>query len=136
MSSHYTPVIAGALAYACYILADLRAYAPFPQFLRDHLFDGLAPAALVGILVDLYPEDLTTDAFSKIRRPFMIALMLFVSGAVIFGLIAVAAVFGTGENKYGYPTLDVALTGGFIFSWAYIQQIIANRDSSRRKNSS
>ena len=55
--SHYTAVIAGAMAYGTYVAADLLAGAAFPQFLREHLFDGFAPAALVGILVDLYPSE-------------------------------------------------------------------------------
>jgi len=121
--SHYTSVVAGAMAYACYLIADLKASAPFPQFLRDHLFDGLAPAALVGVLVDLFPSENPAGAFPRIRRPITIMLMLFAAGAAIFGLIAAAAVFSSGRSDYGSPVWSLALFGGFLFGYGYYNQV-------------
>jgi hypothetical protein len=49
-------VIAAMVAYGIYVGAALLANAEFPRFLRDHLFDGLAPAALVAFLIRRFPH--------------------------------------------------------------------------------
>ena len=38
-------------------LAALLAGAKMLEFLREHLFDGLAPAAMVGLLVSSVPRE-------------------------------------------------------------------------------
>ena len=120
---HYTSIVAGAMAYGYYVGAALLAGAEFPKFLRDHLFDGLAPAALVGILIDLYPRTNPAEAYPKIRRPVIILLIYFVTGAVVFGLIGAAAVFSSGENDYTRTVQYAAWFGGLIFPAAYIANV-------------
>jgi hypothetical protein len=87
------PVIAAVTAYVFYAAAALIADAKMPEFLREHLFDGLAPAAVVGLLVSSIPREHPRAALPWIRRPVMILVVLFAGGALIFGLIAAAAVF-------------------------------------------
>jgi WD40 repeat protein len=120
---HLKPMIAAAMAYTYYVAAAWLAGADFPQFLQDHLFDGLAPAALVGLLIDFYPTADPVTAFPRIRRPVVIPIMFFVLGTVIFGLIAAAAVFSSGENNYALVVPRTALYGGLIFPVAYITQV-------------
>ena len=129
--AHYTPVVSGAMAYGVYVAADLLAGSPFPQFLREHLFDGLAPAALVGILVDAYPSEDPVHAFASIRRPVVVLLMISASGAAVFGLIAAAAVFGAGGENYGQPVGTVAAFGGYIFFLIYLVSVNAARGPSK-----
>ena len=57
------PVVAAVMAYIVYVTAAFWAGAEFPQFLREHLFDGLAPAAAVGFLVNRVPMDSPRTAF-------------------------------------------------------------------------
>ena len=52
------------------------AGAEFPAFMRDHLFDGLAPAALAGLLVGAFPRENPDDALPWIGWPVLI-LALF-----------------------------------------------------------
>lgn len=127
---YYRSIVAGAMAYGYYVAAALMAGAEFPKFLRDHLFDGLVPAALVAILIDVYPRANPTKAFLKIHRPVtMILIVFFIPGAVIFGLIGAAAVFSSGETNYIVPVLLTAWFGGLIFPTAYVEQIIVPDDN-------
>ncbi len=54
------------MAYSMYVAAAVVAGAAFPEFLREHLFDGLAPAALVGYLVSKLPFTKPREAFPRI----------------------------------------------------------------------
>lgn len=129
--SHYKSLVAGVMAYSYYVAAALMAGAEFPKFLRDHLFDGLAPAVLVGILVDFYPRANPTTAFGKIRRPAtMMLIVFFIPGAVIFGLIGMAAIFSSGANDYVLPVIFAAFWGGWTVPLAYMAQVLAPDDNT------
>jgi hypothetical protein len=114
------PVIAAALAYSAYVAAALDAGAEFPGFLREHLFDGLAPAAAVGLLVNNFPAESPENALPWIRRPVMVLVAFLAGGALSFGLIAAAAVFSSGTDNFGPPVALCAATGGFVFSAAFL----------------
>ena len=113
------PVIAAVTAYVFYVAAALIADAKMPEFLREHLFDGLAPAAVVGLLVSSIPREHPRAALPWIRRPVMILVVLFAGGALIFGLIAAAAVFASGSNGFAQPVRICALGGGILFAGTY-----------------
>jgi|ERR1700691_2155258 peptidoglycan/LPS O-acetylase OafA/YrhL len=100
---HFEQVAAGAIAYGFYIAAAMAAGAQFPEFLRDHLFDGFAPAVLVGYLIYRVPN--TRARFSTIA-------FLYLLSAAIFALIAAAAVFSSGEDDFLPAVLAAALIGG------------------------
>ena len=119
------PVVAAAMAYGFYVAAALFAGAKFPEFLREHLFDGLAPAAVVGLLVGSYRWDNPLAAFPWIRRPVLILFVVFVGSALIFGLIAAAAVFASGSNDFTGPVWTCAWRGGLIFTIGYF--LVAGR---------
>jgi hypothetical protein len=131
MRAHYSPVVSGAVAYGAYVAADFLGGSPFPQFLREHLFDGLAPAALVGILVDAFPNEDPVRAFPRIRRPIAVLLMITASGAAVFGLIAAAAVFGAAGENYGKSIGTVAGYGGYMFFLLYVTSVSAARGHSK-----
>jgi hypothetical protein len=118
-SRYFDPVLAAVMAYCCYMAAALLADAEFPKFLQDHLFDGLAVAFLIGFLINRLPRDSPRTAFPSIRRPVIVLFILFVAGALTFGLIAAAAVFSSGSNDYGRPLLYCAFYGGWLFASAY-----------------
>jgi hypothetical protein len=119
-SRHFDAILAAIIAYSCYMAAALMADAEFPKFLRDHLFDGLALAFLVGLLINRFPSDRPRTAFPIIRRPFVVLLVLFMGGGLIFGLIAIAAVFSSGSNEYERPLLYCSIYGGWIFLFGYM----------------
>jgi hypothetical protein len=98
-------VAAAATAYGYYIASALMVGAQFPGFLRDHLFDGFAPAALVGFLI--YRIHGAQVRLSKIA-------LLYLQSATVFGLIAAAAIFTSGKDNF-VPVLYAALIGGFMF---------------------
>jgi hypothetical protein len=118
----FEPILAAALAYGSYVSAALMGGARFPGFLRDHLFDGLAPAAVVSVLIALMPQDKPHAAFPWIRRPFVIVALFFSAGLLVFGLIAAAAVFTSGTDHFYPALLFVALLGGYIFPYVYVIQ--------------
>jgi hypothetical protein len=94
---------AGAIAYGFYVAAAMMAGAQLPEFLRDHLFDGFAPAALVGFLIYRIPN----------AQPRFATISLFyLLSAAVFGLIAAAAVFSSGKNDFLPPVLSAAIIGG------------------------
>jgi hypothetical protein len=117
--SHLKAVLAGGMAYAYYVAAALVAGAEFPKFLQEHLFDGLAPAALIAGLIDLYDRRDPAHAYRKLPVPGTILLMLFAVSAVFFALIGAAAVFGSETNNYLPAVLVTAAYGGGIFPVAY-----------------
>jgi len=123
----FETVVAAVMAYGIYVAAALQADAEFPRFLRDHLFDGLAPAALVGLLVSRFPRDNPRTAFPGIRLPFLIDVLFAVSGAMIFGLIGAAAVFASGSSDF-WPVALCAAFGGIIFPYGYGQLIYFEGD--------
>jgi hypothetical protein len=110
--------IAAALAYGYYVAAALMAGAQFPEFLRDHLFDGFGPAALVGFLIYRFnPGVRGAAAGSELpRRPTF--LSAFIAGAAVMGLIAAAAVFSSGLDDYFWPVFGAAWLGGSTFPLA------------------
>lgn len=131
--AHYTSITAGILAYTAYICADFLAHAAFPEFLRDHLFDGLAPAALVGILVNRYPPDGDRlSVFPGGRRPVVVLLLMSIGGLVIFGLIAASAVFSSGSNTYITPIIVVSLLGVYLFGFNYWTDVLKGKTVARR----
>jgi hypothetical protein len=125
-------VVAGVMAYACYVAAALLAGAKFPGFLREHLFDGLAPAAAVLLLVNSFPVDRPRTAFPWIRRPVIILVVLFAGGALIFGLIGAAAVIASGIEKFASPVTRCAVLGGWLFSVGYFLVAGSEEDGRRR----
>lgn len=113
-------VIAAIMAYVFYVSAALLADAEFPNFLRKHLFDGLVPAAVVGLLVNSLPRDSVRKALPWIPLPAMILALFYVEGALIFGLIAAAAVFSSENNNFELPVIVCALIGGVLFPVEYL----------------
>jgi len=126
------PVIAAVTAYVFYVAAALIAGAKMPGFLREHLFDGLAPAAVVGLLVSGIPREHPRAALPWIRRPVMIVVVLFAGGALICGLIAAAAVFASGSDGFAQPVRICALAGGILFASAYWAAVGEDVDVSDR----
>jgi hypothetical protein len=103
-------IIAGALAYGYYIAAALMAGARFPKFLQDHLFDGFGPAALVAFLIYRFRlEDGKPDAYNLLTF-----VLLYFQSAVVFAVIAAAAVFSTGTYNF-VPVIWAAVIGGATF---------------------
>jgi hypothetical protein len=98
-------VVAGTVAYGYYIAAALMVGVQIPNFLRDHLFDGFGPAALVIFL--MYRIRNSRAGSSTVAR-------LYLQSAVVFGLIAAAAIFTSGKHNY-VPVLYAALIGGWAF---------------------
>jgi hypothetical protein len=119
-----------AMAYGFYLGAALLAGAKMPEFLRNHLFDGLAPAATVGFLINLFPFDNAAEAFKWIRLPAFICFWLYVGGAVLFGSIGAAAVFSSGSSDFFEPVTVSAVTGGSTFLAFYI--VTVTDDLQRR----
>lgn len=113
------PVLAAVAAYVYYVGAALLAGAKLPGFLREHLFDGLAPAAVVGLLVNTIPRERPREALPWIRRPVMVLVALFAGGALVCGLIAAAAVFSSGSDAFGAPVAVCAWGGGLLFAGSY-----------------
>lgn len=126
------PVLAAVTGYVFYVAAALIADAKMPEFLREHLFDGLAPAAVVGLLVNSIPREHPRAALPWIRRPVMILVVLFAGGALIFGLIAAAAVFTSGSGGFAQPVRICALLGGILFAAAYWAAVGEDVDVSDR----
>ena len=113
-------VVAAVMAYTSYVAAALYAGAEFPGFLREHLFDGLVPAAAVGLLVNNFPAESPETALPWIRRPVMVLVAYLAGGALIFGLIAAAAVFSSGTGNFSGPVVLCASFGGLLFSGAFL----------------
>jgi hypothetical protein len=128
----FEAVVAAIMAYSIYIGAAILAGAAFPEFLREHLFDGLAPAALVGFLFHFIPRESPRTAFPRIRLPILIPIMLGIGGILIFGLIAAAAVFASGKNDFGVPIVFCAAAGGYLFSFGYAQMVVLDRSERIR----
>lgn len=120
-------VLAAAVAYATYVSAAMIAGAKFPQFLRDHLFDGLAPAALVGALIYVLTTKDMEKAFDRVTRPYIVPLRFCLVGSTVFGFIAGAAVFSSGASDYAKPVLWAIGIGALPFSSIYIGAGIASR---------
>jgi hypothetical protein len=99
-------IVAGTVAYGYYIAAAMMAGDHLLNFLRDHLFDGFAPAALVVVLM----FRIRNARLSTVGLLFL----LYLQSAAVFGLIAAAAVFTSGKDNF-VPVLYAALIGGFIF---------------------
>ena len=123
LRDHFKSIVAGATAYGYYVGAAWMAGADIAHFLREHLFDGLAPAALVGILIDFYPSADPVVAFPRIRYPVVIPIVFYIAGGLIFGLIALGAVFTSGESDYVSVVSLTAAYGGAIFPVAYVTQV-------------
>jgi MFS family permease len=110
------------MAYGFYVAAALIADAKVPQFFRGHLFDGFAPAAAVGLLIDRFPGRYVNQ-FQARKRPFVTSLLYFLAGAVVFGGIAAAAVFSSNTSEFPYTVLWCGLFGGLTFPIAYISTV-------------
>jgi hypothetical protein len=119
------PAVASVIGYVCYVAAALFADVMFPEFMREHLFDGLAPAAAVGFLVNIFPTEDPEKALLWIRRRVMIVVFFYASGALMFGAIALAAVFVSGSQDYfGKPVVYLAIWGGYVFGFLFFAQFI------------
>jgi hypothetical protein len=116
----FEPLAAAVMAYSFYAVSALIADAPLPEFFREHLFDGFAPAALVALLVYAFPRMSPSRALPRIRLPLMILVLFFWAGALVFGLIAAAAVFSSGSNNYWLPLALCAGGGALLFPYAYV----------------
>jgi hypothetical protein len=114
-------VVAGTVAYGYYIAAAAMVGVQIPSFLRDHLFDGFAPAVLVGFLMYRI-----RDAKAELST----VLLLYLQSAAVFGLIAAAAIFTSGKDNY-VPVLYAALIGG----WAFPLFILAAKFIQSEENS-
>jgi hypothetical protein len=118
------PAVAAVIGYVCYVAAALFADAKFPEFMREHLFDGLAPAAAVGLLVNIFPAEHPEKALPWIRRRVMILVLFYAGGALIFSAIALAAVFVSGSQDYfGKPVAYCAIWGGYLFGFLFFAQV-------------
>jgi hypothetical protein len=114
----YEQVIAAALAYGYYVAAALMAGAQFPEFLRDHLFDGFGPAVLVGFLIYRFNPGISEAATGSDLPPRSTFLTVLIPGAAVMGLIAAAAVFSSGLADYFWPVFGAAFLGGSTFPLA------------------
>ena len=101
----FEQLLAAAEAYATYLSAAMIGGAKFPEFLQNHLFDGLAPAAVVGVLIYFLTADQLTKPFDKVSRPYIVPLRFGLAASAVFGLIAAAAVFSSGASDYVKPAL-------------------------------
>jgi peptidoglycan/LPS O-acetylase OafA/YrhL len=134
----YDAITAAVLAYLCYAASALQVQVPLPGFFREHLFDGFAPAALVGYLVTRFSSERARTAAQQFRPASLI--LLSVSGLLVFALIAAAAVFASGSNEFLWPVVTSALTGGSVFLYAYVGSALTDatpaadvfRDPERR----
>jgi hypothetical protein len=63
----YDALTAAGLAYLCYTASALLVHVPLPEFFREHLFDGFAPAALVAYLVARFTSERARTAESDPR---------------------------------------------------------------------
>jgi hypothetical protein len=117
------PFTAAGMAYGFYVAAALIAHAQLTPFFRGHLFDGFAPAAAVGLLIDRFPGQYVNQFDEGSWEPFVKSLLYFLAGAVVFAGIAWAAVFGSNKNDFLYPVLWCALFGGLTFPIAYLSTV-------------
>jgi hypothetical protein len=53
---NYISLTAGVITYGAYLTAVVFTGEDWVSFLRNHLYDGVAPAALVALLVSRYPS--------------------------------------------------------------------------------
>jgi hypothetical protein len=120
----FDAITAGVMGYGFYVAADCLSAAEWPEFLRDHLFDGLVPAALIGLPILFLPRDNPHTAFPRIRKPWMILASFYVCGALIFGLVAAAAVFSSGSKYFGDTIGFCAALGGIVFPLAYFRAVL------------
>jgi hypothetical protein len=121
--SRLGPFIAAGMAYGFYVAAALIADAQVTPFFRDHLFDGFAPAAAVGLLIDRFPGQYVNQFEEGSSKPFVNSLLYFLAGAAVFAGIAWAAVFGSNKNDFLYPVLWCGLFGGLTFPVAYFSTV-------------
>jgi hypothetical protein len=113
---------AAFMAYGFYLAADLLANAEFPKFLRDHFFDGFAPAAVVGLLVDRFFRRLPSEKPTT-NRPIWSVLGFSLSAALTFGAIGAIAVFTSGSNGYFRAVLATTVFGACAFAITYVTSV-------------
>jgi hypothetical protein len=118
---HIEQVAAATVAYGYYIAAAMMVGAQFPSFFRDHLFDGFAPAVLVGFLI---------YRIRNAQAGVSNAAVLYLQSAVVFGLIAAAAIFTSGKDNF-LLALYAALIGGFIFPLVILAARLITEDAAR-----
>jgi hypothetical protein len=118
----YDALTGAILAYVCYTASAFLVHVPLPEFFREHLFDGFAPAALVGYLVTRVPSKPARTAEDDFR--LVSVVLLWVGGSLIFALIAAAAVFASGSNEFLGPVVFGALSGGTVFGSAWIGSVL------------
>jgi hypothetical protein len=120
-SRHFETGLAIVMGYGFFATAALLANARVPDFFHEHLLDGLALAALVGLLVKMLPRDRAGEALPRIRRPCWILALFVVGGGVVFGVIGAAGAFeaGTGWFLFFLGAGGCALFGALIFPYAY-----------------
>jgi hypothetical protein len=113
--------LALVMGYGFFAAAALIAKARVPDFFHEHLLDGLALAALVGLLVKMFPRDRPGEALPWIRRPCWILVLFAVGGAAVFGVIGAAGAFEAGGGWLLFFTAagGCALFGAFIFPYTY-----------------
>jgi hypothetical protein len=80
-------------------------------------------AALVGLLISVFPHEHPREALSIIATPFIVAGLLFLSGALIFALIAASAVFASDSNDIIAPVVVGASCGASLFGYAYLGSV-------------
>ena len=118
----FPSAIYGTMAYGCYVAAALLTGVKISGFLRNHLFDGLGPAFLVGFLTDRIPFEDAAEAYRRwIRLPALICFWFYAAGAVVFGAIGAAAVFSSGSSDYTTPVFVTAAIGASTFLSLYVQ---------------
>ena len=122
----FDAIAAAALTYVCYTLSALLADAPLPEFFREHLFDGFAPAALVGLLVIAFPREHPRAAFPRIRQPNAVMAVFYMVSGLIFTLVAATAVFSSGSNQFNKSLVVCGLLGASISTYAYIVAVLAD----------
>jgi hypothetical protein len=105
-------VLGGFIAYGLYVQAALFAKVDLADFMRAHLFDGLAPGAAVALLARQLMSESPVPAN---WRPIYGVAAYFFGGAIIAGLIGTAAVFSSNAKDYGAAVLT-AIFGGIDFA--------------------
>ncbi len=121
----FPSAVYGAMAYGCYLAAALLTGVRISGFLRNHLFDGLALAFLVGFLTERIPFEDAADAFRRwIRLPAFVCFWFYVGGAVVFGAIGAAAVFSSGSSDFTTPVSVTAVIGASLFLTLYAETAI------------
>jgi hypothetical protein len=117
--------LAIVMAYGFFATAALLANARVPDFFHEHLLDGLALAALVALLVKIFPRDRPGEALPRIRRPCWILALFTLGGGVIFGLVGATGAYeaGTGWFLFFLGAGGSALFGAIIFAYAYLMTI-------------